>query len=348
MTSSTPLTTQHNEAPAHLPVMLTQVIDALAPKDGGIYIDGTFGAGGYSRALLEAAECTVWGIDRDPNAIAGGSALAQRHKGRLNLVMGRFGDMDRILSEKGVKAVDGITFDFGVSSMQIDQAERGFSFRFDGPLDMRMEGENADSPSAADVVNHTDEEDLANIIYMYGEERQSRRIAKAIVTARTGDPILRTGRLAEIVRGAMWKKPSKKGKSATDPATRTFQALRIHVNDELGEIDRGLVAAEKALSPGGQLAIVSFHSLEDRRVKNFLNSHSGAAARPSRHLPDDPESSPASSFRLVSKRALRPSEAETKANPRARSARLRVAERTTAPAWGNDADRVLRSKEKAR
>ena len=348
MTSSTPLATQPGEAQAHLPVMLRQVIDALAPKDGGIYIDGTFGAGGYSRALLEAAECTVWGIDRDPSAIAGGRDLARCHEGRLNLVMGRFGDMDRILDEKGVKAVDGVTFDFGVSSMQIDQAERGFSFRFDGPLDMRMEGENADSPSAADVVNQTDEEDLANIIYMYGEERQSRRIAKAIVTARTQDPILRTGRLAEIVRGAMWKKPSKKGKSATDPATRTFQALRIHVNDELGEIDRGLTAAEKVLSPGGRLAVVSFHSLEDRRVKNFLNSHSGAAARPSRHLPDDPESSPASSFRLVSRRALRPGEVETKANPRARSARLRVAERTTAPAWGNDTDRDLHSKERAR
>jgi 16S rRNA (cytosine1402-N4)-methyltransferase len=316
----------------HIPVMLDQVVAALNPRAGATYVDGTFGAGGYARALLEAAPCAVYGIDRDPAAFARGEAMAKSFDGRLTMIHGRFGDMRALLGARGLEAVDGVALDVGVSSMQIDDAARGFSFRADGPLDMRMGG---DGPSAADVVNGTGEDALADIIYMYGEERRSRRIARAICAARKSAPITRTLQLAEIVRGCF--PPPRKGEPRQiDLATRTFQALRIHVNDELGELDRGLEAAEALLAPGGRLAVVSFHSLEDRQVKTFIAARSGNAPRASRHAPDaGPARAP--SFTPLHRRAERPTEAEVAINPRARSARLRAAERTEAPAWPGEA-----------
>jgi 16S rRNA (cytosine1402-N4)-methyltransferase len=314
-------------AQAHVPVMLDEVLAALAPKDGGIYIDGTFGAGGYSRAILAAADCTVWAIDRDPDAIAGAQALAQDFPGRLHAVQGRFGDMRELLSERGLSHADGIAFDFGVSSMQIDQPERGFSFRFDGPLDMRM---GRDGPTAADLVNEMEESDLGDLICRYGEERRARQIARAIVAARRTAPITRTLALAEIVRRAS----GPRAHDGIDPATRTFQALRIAVNDELGEIRRGLVSAEALLQAAGRLAVVSFHSLEDREVKRFLRERAGRTPQGSRHLPEAPAPTHAPSFRTLSPELVKPGKAETDRNPRARSARLRAAERTAAPAWG--------------
>lgn len=312
----------------HRPVMLDAVLAALSPRDGAIYIDGTFGGGGYSRALLDAADCRVCGIDRDPDACNRGREMAADYQGRLTILEGQFGDMDRLAATKGIGPVDGVTLDLGVSSFQIDQAERGFSFSKDGPLDMRMGG---DGPSAADVVNSKDEEALADIIYRYGEERLSRRIARAIVAARAEEPIVRTGRLAGIVRGCY---PSRPGKDTIDPATRTFQALRIYVNDELGELSRGLTAAENLLAAGGRLAIVSFHSLEDRIVKQFLRKRCGKMPGSSRHAPQLQQDSRAPSFSMLARRPLRPEDDEIAVNPRARSARLRAAERTAAPAWG--------------
>ncbi|WP_448191173.1 16S rRNA (cytosine(1402)-N(4))-methyltransferase RsmH [Azospirillum sp. sgz301742] len=313
-------------SPLHTPVLLAEVVEALAPRDGGVYVDGTFGAGGYSRAILDAADCRVWGIDRDPEAVERGRALALAYPGRLNVVEGRFGAMDTLLEDHGVESVDGVALDLGVSSPQIDQAERGFSFRFDGPLDMRM-GRNG--PSAADVVNAASEEELADIVFHYGEERMARRVARAIVAARKDAPITRTGQLADIVRGVV----PKSGKNGIDPATRTFQGLRIHVNDELGEIRRGLVAAERMLKPGGRLAVVSFHSLEDREVKAFLKTRSSPPPSPSRHAPAMAGDHRTPSFRLIHRKPVSPGEAEQKANPRARSSRLRAAERTEAPAF---------------
>jgi 16S rRNA (cytosine1402-N4)-methyltransferase len=310
----------------HTPVLLAEVLEALQPKDGGIYIDGTFGGGGYARGLLDAAQCRVVGIDRDPTAVQRGAALARRYDGRLDLIEGRFGEMDRLLRAHGVDAADGVALDLGVSSMQLDEASRGFSFRFDGPLDMRMEGSG---PTAADLIARASERELADIIFQYGEERRARPIARAIAAARNEAPIRTTGRLAEIVR----KAAGQRAKDGIDPATRTFQALRIWVNDELGELRRGLIAAETLLAPGGRLAVVSFHSLEDRAVKEFLRRRSGAAPQGSRHLPR-PSAERAPSFRLLSRSAVTPSEAEIQSNPRARSARLRAAERTHAPAWG--------------
>ncbi|MEE8445368.1 MAG: 16S rRNA (cytosine(1402)-N(4))-methyltransferase RsmH [Alphaproteobacteria bacterium] len=310
---------------AHRPVMLAEVLEVLAPRKGGLYVDGTFGAGGYSRAILEAADCIVWGFDQDPDAIRRGEALAAEWPGRLNLVHGRFGDMVALLGDRGVTRVDGIVFDLGVSSPQLDEAERGFSFRADGPLDMRM---SAEGYSAADAVNDLNEGQLADIIRTLGEERHARRVARAIVDARAQAPIERTGALADIVRAVVPK--SRKG---IDPATRTFQALRIHVNDELGELDRGLAAAEALLSPGGRLVVVAFHSLEDRRAKAFLRSHSGKSPRPSRHLPAMAEEGRAPSFRLIHGGVRKPTAEEIAENPRARSARMRAAERTPAPAW---------------
>ncbi len=308
----------------HTPVMLTEALHALAPRDEGVYVDGTFGAGGYAHGILGTAACTVWGIDRDPDAVDRGQQMATDHPGRLQVIEGRYGNMVDLLADKGVRQVDGIALDLGVSSMQLDEADRGFSFRFDGPLDMRME---AQGPSAADVVNHTPEKELASIIYTFGEERASRRIAHALVEAREHTPITRTLQLAAIVRACV-----RKSKDGIDPATRTFQALRIFVNDELGELDRGLVAVEALLSPGGRLAVVSFHSLEDRRVKTFLKTRSGNTPRPSRHLPDI-EDGPPPTFRLLKTGTIKPSEAECAANPRARSARLRAAERTSVAPW---------------
>jgi len=314
----------------HRPVMLREVMAVLQPRDGGIYVDGTFGAGGYSRALLDAAQCTVWGIDRDPDAIAAARPLADRYAGRLNLVAGRFGDMAALLTDRGVAETDGIALDIGVSSMQLDRAERGFSFRQDGPLDMRME---KSGPSAADIVNGLDERELADIIHIYGEERRARAIARAIVAARKSAPITRTLQLAEIVHRVVGRRAG----DGIDPATRTFQALRIYVNDELDELDRGLAGAERLLRSGGPVAVITFHSLEDRRVKTFLRQRSGMTPRQSRHLPARAESGPVPSFRLLPANGSTPTSEEVRANPRARSARLRAAERTAAPAWPHDA-----------
>jgi len=305
----------------HIPVLRDAVIASLMPKSGGHYVDGTFGAGGYSEALLGAADCKVWGIDRDPDALAFGSALVARFPGRLTMIEGNFGDMDRLLGDRGVKAVDGVALDLGVSSMQLDRPERGFSFRADGPLDMRMSHRGE---SAADLVNRLDEAELANLIYELGEERFSRRIAAAIVRAR---PIARTAELAETIRRVMPPKGD-----GIDPATRTFQALRIAVNDELGELTRGLSAAERLLAPGGRLAVVTFHSLEDRSVKTFLQRRAGKTPAGSRHLPATaPARAP--SFRLITNKPLVADKEEIRTNPRARSAKLRAAERTAAPAW---------------
>jgi 16S rRNA (cytosine1402-N4)-methyltransferase len=312
----------HQNAAPHRPVLLAEVIEALNPRDGAIYVDGTFGAGGYSRAILDAAQCTVFAIDRDPHAVKDAQPLVERYAGRLHIIQGRFGDMVELLRQRGIDAVQGVTLDLGVSSMQLDRAERGFSFRFEGPLDMRMESAGQ---SAADLVNEMAERPLADLIFTFGEEKKARRIAKAIVAARALAPIHTTQQLAEIVRRAI----GPAGKDRIDPATRTFQALRIAVNDELGEIDRGLAAAERILAPGGRMAIVSFHSLEDRRVKQFLRDRAGRNPKGSRHLPElAPQAEP--TLRLITPGGIEPGDAETRQNPRARSARLRVAERTEA------------------
>ena len=306
----------------HLPVLIREVIAALAPQDGGRYIDGTFGRGGYTRGLLEAANCTVLAIDRDPEALSFGAEMAKGFGGRLRVVAGAFGHLDSLAEAAEFGPITGVTLDIGVSSPQIDTPERGFSFRTDGPLDMRM---SLSGQSAADLVNGLGEEDLANIIYQYGEERLSRRVAKAIVRARAIAPLLTTSALADVVRSAV-----PKSKDGIDPATRTFQGLRIAVNDELGELERGLAAAERCLAPGGRLAIVAFHSLEDRIVKNFLADRSGKSASVSRYAP--PKDVAAPSFTLISRKAITAQADELAANPRARSAKLRVAERTDAPA----------------
>lgn len=314
---------------SHEPVLIDEVIGALQPRDGGAYVDGTFGAGGYSRAILDAANCHVWAIDRDPDAVRNAAALVDEYAGRLTVIEGRFGDMARILSDNGVAAVDGIALDLGVSSMQLDDPARGFSFRTDGPLDMRQ---GQTGLSAAELVNEAEESVLADIIYRYGEERQARRIARAIVAARTDAPLTRTGQLADIVRDTY-----RGGrKSKTDPATKTFQAIRIHVNDELGELERGLDAAEILLAPGGRLAVVSFHSLEDRITKEFLRSRSGGQPSGSRHMPATEPLRDEPVFHLVKRGAVKPSHEEETRNPRSRSARLRIAERTAAPVVGPD------------
>jgi 16S rRNA (cytosine1402-N4)-methyltransferase len=306
-------------AGTHIPVMLEEVLASLAPRDGGRYCDGTFGGGGYAAAILSAAGCTLWAIDRDPDAIARGAAVAARFPGRLHLVEGRFGAMVELLAERGVTALDGVVLDLGVSSFQIDQPARGFSFRGDGPLDMRMERAGE---SAADLVNDLPESELADILWTLGEERHSRRIARAIVAARRESRIETTGRLVEIIHAVMPRDPS-----GIDSATRSFQALRLRVNDELGEVQRGIEAAAALLAPGGRLVVVSFHSLEDRIVKRFMLQASGRAPGRSRHDPGALQEKQAPSFTLVTPRALRPGEAETRRNPRARSARLRAIER---------------------
>jgi 16S rRNA (cytosine1402-N4)-methyltransferase len=316
----------------HTPVLLDSIIPAINPRKGKVYVDGTLGAGGYASAILEAADCIVWGIDRDPDAIRINTELAAYYTGRLKLVSGRFGDMETLLSARGVFKADGVTLDLGVSSIQMDNPNRGFAFSQDGPLDMRMD---KSGQSAAELVNFIDEDELADIIYIYGEERMSRHIAKAIVKARKDTPIETTGRLAQIIREVVRSRGSKKKSNYNkiDPATRTFQAIRIKVNDELSELSRGLNAAEQILKPGGKLAVVSFHSLEDRIVKLFLRKRSGSEARVSRHLPEI-SSIKEPTWTLISKKAIKPSEPEISKNPRARSARLRVAERTKAPSWG--------------
>ena len=309
-------------APArHVPVLLRQVIEYLAPHDGGIYIDGTFGAGGYTAAILGTANVRVIGIDRDSSAVAGGGAGAEASGGRLTLAEGRFAALDDIVSGLGVEAADGVVLDLGVSSMQLDTPERGFSFRHDGPLDMRMGG---DGPSAADIVAVASERDLADIIFNLGEERHSRAVARAIVAARRDRPIITTGALADIVGRVVHARQGD-----IHPATRTFQALRLFVNEELHELDEGLAAAERILKPGGRLVVVSFHSLEDRIVKTFLAARSGSGGG-SRHLPERVPR--AATFRVLTRRPVTPDAAEIHENPRARSAKLRAAERTDAPA----------------
>jgi len=307
----------------HIPVLLAEVLQALQPRDGASYIDATFGAGGYTRAILEAAQAFVLAVDRDPAAIAGGAELAAQFGERLRLALGRFGDLQDIASAAGLNGVDGVVFDIGVSSMQLDQAERGFSFQADGPLDMRMSSEGR---SAADVVNETEEEELADILYRLGEERRSRAIARTIAKRRIEKPFERTGDLAALVARVL----GHRKEDGRHPATRTFQALRIYVNDELGELKRGLEAAERLLKPGGRLVVVTFHSLEDRIVKQFLNERGGRVALASRHLPQSTAPERAASFRILNTRPLTSSQEELSVNPRARSARLRAAERTEA------------------
>ncbi|MGK9237222.1 16S rRNA (cytosine(1402)-N(4))-methyltransferase RsmH [Inquilinus limosus] len=306
---------------AHIPVLLNEVVAAVAPRDGDLIVDGTFGRGGYARGLLAAADCRVVGIDRDPEAVAEGRRLEAEQPGRFRIVEGRFGAMDALVGEQA----DGVVLDLGVSSPQLDDPSRGFSFRADGPLDMRM---GREGPTAADIVNAMPEAELADVIFEYGEERLSRRVARAIVAARKEARIERTLQLAEIVRRVV-----PRSKDGIDPATRTFQALRLWVNDELTELDHGLSGAERLLRPGGRLAVVTFHSLEDRRVKRFLAERSGTGGGVSRHVAAPGGETRAPSFRLAAKRSVTPGEAEIRSNPRARSARLRAAIRSDAPAW---------------
>ncbi len=312
--------------PRHLPVLAREAVGTLNVLHGGIYVDGTFGAGGYSRAILEIAGTRVIGIDRDRSAILGGFDLVEASGGRLTLVEGRFSDLEQICADRGVHSVDGVIMDIGVSSMQLEEAARGFSFRLEGPLDMRMGHEG---PTAADVVATLSEADLADIIYLFGEERHSRKVARAIVAARHEAPIRTTRSLANIVAKVVRTKPGD-----IHPATRTFQALRIFVNEELDELQLALSAAERVLKPGGRLAVVSFHSLEDRIVKNFLVERSKIGGG-SRHLPETAQAPP--SFRVLTRRPIVPSEQEVETNPRARSAKLRAAERTMAPPHKADA-----------
>lgn len=309
----------------HVPVLGREAVAMLAPRDSGTYVDATFGAGGYSRAILATSGTRVIGIDRDRTAIAGGYGLVEEAGGRLTLVEDRFSNLAEVCAAQGVDAVDGIVMDVGVSSMQLDEAERGFSFRLDGPLDMRM-GQHG--PTAADVVARASEADLANIIYIFGEERHSRAVARAIVAARKDAPILTTRALSDIVSRVVRAKPND-----IHPATRTFQALRIFVNEELDELIAALAAAEHVLKPGGRLAVVSFHSLEDRIVKNFLAAR-GKTSSGSRHLPEVAQAAP--SFAILTKRPVVAGDDEVQANPRARSAKLRAAERTAASAVGAD------------
>ncbi|HBC15859.1 MAG TPA: 16S rRNA (cytosine(1402)-N(4))-methyltransferase [Erythrobacter sp.] len=303
----------------HIPVLLDEVIAALDPQPGDVVIDATFGAGGYTRALLERG-ATVHAFDRDPDAIAAGEAWPETKVDPPRLVLHphRFSEMAEVMTAAGVARIDGVVMDIGVSSMQLDQAHRGFAFSSDGPLDMRM---SQDGESAADFLNTADEKSIADVLYLYGEERQSRRVARAIVAAR---PLETTGELARIVRKALGYKPHDK----KDPATRTFQAVRIHINGELDELSHGLSAAERLLCEGGRLAVVSFHSLEDRIVKRFLREASSTPSA-SRHVPLAAQDDPV--FLQVSK-AIKPGEAEIERNPRARSSVLRHATRTAVPA----------------
>jgi 16S rRNA (cytosine1402-N4)-methyltransferase len=314
-----------NHAEPHIPVLLAPLLRAVAPVSG-IWIDGTFGAGGYARGLIEAGADKVIGIDRDPLAHEMAADWLPEFAGRITLHQANFAEMDKIASD-----VDGVVLDLGVSSMQLDLAERGFSFMRDGPLDMRM---GQDGPSAADIVNEADEFDIADILYTYGEERASRRIAKSIVAARKVSPITRTLQLAGIIETCLPRpKPNQ-----SHPATRSFQALRIAVNDEYGALMQGLMAAERALKPGGLLAVVSFHSVEDRMVKRFMQSRAGQTGRANRYAPEIEAVTPA--FEIVSRKAIGADDDEVARNPRARSAKLRVARRTDAPAGDIDAGQI--------
>jgi 16S rRNA (cytosine1402-N4)-methyltransferase len=313
--------------PRHIPVLVGEAIEALAPRAGGLFIDATFGAGGYSRALLDRGARLV-ALDRDPRAVAAGAALEKASGGRLQIIEARFGDLDKVASRLGLNAVEGVVLDIGVSSMQIDEAARGFSLRFDAPLDMRME---ARGRSAADILQEDDEATIADILYHFGEERAARRIARAIVADRETAPYSSTLQLARMIARVA---PARRGE-LTHPATRAFQALRIAVNDELGELVRGLIAAERLLAQGGRLAVVSFHSLEDRIVKQFFMSRSGRGRTASRLLPGEPAQAEPT-FEVPRGQPIEPGEAELAGNPRARSAKLRFGRRTGAPAQGAD------------
>lgn len=314
-----------SEAPRHIPVLLVEVLRALDPRPGATIVDGTFGAGGYTRALLDCGADVV-ALDRDPSAIRAGADLLDRSQGRLRLLEARFGDLEAVARGLGLESVDGVVLDVGVSSMQLDEAERGFSLRFDAPLDMRMEGAGR---SAADILRDDDEETIADILFHFGEERAARRIARAIVADRTAKPFVSTLRLAGMIARVA---PAKRGE-LTHPATRTFQALRIAVNDELGELLRGLTAAERLLKPSGRLAVVTFHSLEDRIVKQFLAGRSGRGHAASRRLPGEP-AEPAPTFDVPRGQPIEPGDPEMAANPRSRSAKLRHATRLDTPARG--------------
>jgi len=308
-------------AEPHLPVLLDESVDALDIAPGETHVDGTFGAGGHSQAMA-ARGARVVAIDQDPDAIAEGQAVVAASHGAIRLLQGNFAVMDALLAEAGYDEVDGVFLDIGVSSMHLDRARRGFAFRFpDAPLDMRM---SQAGETAAEFLNRVDESELADILYIYGEERQSRRVAHFIVAAR---PLVTTGDLAAAVHKALGRRPGDK----TDPATKTFQAIRIHINGELDALERGLDAAEAVLRPGGRLAVITFHSLEDRIVKNFLRARSGQDAGGSRHRPEA-RATRAPTFHKPA-RAVRPGDAELARNPRARSATLRSAVRTDAPAW---------------
>ncbi len=311
----------------HIPVLLNEVLSALHIREGGLYLDGTFGAGGYTQAILATPGTRVLAFDRDPNAIAAGQALVEKYNGRLMLEHARFSTCADVAAARGLSGFDGMTFDIGVSSMQLDEAARGFSFRFDGPLDMRM---SQTGRSAADIVNEASEEEIADILYHYGEERASRRIARAIVHDRTATPFTTTKQLADLIGRIIPARPQD-----IHPATRSFQGLRIAVNDELGELVKALAGAEELLAAGGHLAVVSFHSLEDRIVKQFFALRSNRGRATSRLLPGEPVPPP-STFTLDGKQPVSAGADETKQNPRARSARLRAGIRTDVPALGID------------
>lgn len=334
------------KAAPHIPVLLSEVLESLMPQDGDLIIDGTFGAGGYTRAILNSADCRVLAFDRDITAVRAAAPLCAEFPNRLTVINKPFGDMEEFARIEETRDgspliqgpfVDGVVLDIGVSSMQLDEAERGFSFQNDGPLDMRMSGAIDPAtgaavetgPSAADFINTADEEVIANVIFELGDERRSRAIARAIVKKRAEAPFARTRELADLVLGVFHGR--KEG--GHHPATRTFQALRIHVNDELGELNRGLQAAERLLKPGGRLVVVSFHSLEDRIVKQHLSLRSGKEVGVSRYVPQQSIKVSPASYRILNPRPLTPRQGELDLNPRSRSARLRAAERTAAPPW---------------
>jgi 16S rRNA (cytosine1402-N4)-methyltransferase len=328
---SSPIESSASAAPQHVPVLLAEVLQAMNPVDGESYADLTFGAGGYSKAILDKANCRLFAFDRDPDAIERGRVLEAHYPGRLQLFQSNFGSFAEALNEESVTALDGVVMDVGVSSMQLDQAERGFSFMKDGPLDMRMA---KTGQSAADVVAKFSAERLADIIYVFGDEPRSRAIGRAIAKARVEEPIISTRQLvAAIERATGPHRPHLR----THPATKTFQALRIFVNDELGQLVDALIAAELVLKPGGRLVIVTFHSLEDRIAKQFLAERSGNLPATSRHAPGPVSHRPAT-FRLPFKGHVSPGESEIVANPRARSAKLRCAIRTEAEAWGKNSE----------
>jgi 16S rRNA (cytosine1402-N4)-methyltransferase len=307
---------------SHIPVLRDEAVALLNPRDAGVYLDGTFGGGGYAQAILEAARCTLWAIDRDPDAIARGAALAAAYPGRLHLLEGRISDVFLLLNAAGVKKLDGAVFDLGVSSYQIDDPARGFSFRADGPLDMRM---GKTGISAAMLVNTVSESELADILYEFGEEKASRRIAKSIVERRREQKFATTADLAGVIRSVV--RPDKSG---IDPATRSFQALRIAVNEELADIDAALAQTADLLSPGGRLVVVSFHSLEDRIVKRFFAAAAGRGIGASRHDPASLQDAEKPKFRLLTGSPKTATEEERSRNPRARSAKLRAMERLAA------------------